>query len=236
VTAVTDAAGCTWRLGRQHAIAATGDVCLAAPGDLTVVTALSKPQSFVSIAISGTIMKQAAADLQALRRVPRWRSLQLSDVRLCRELVHYHAILERSVDRGDADSALAELVRLLFSHCVERRGGDPVNAPRASVLRARDYLEEHYQQHLAMHEVANAAGVTRYHLTRIFSAEFGVSPRAYLLHVRLARAKALLAQGASVQQVAADCGFSDQSHFTRHFRNTYGTTPVHYRDTLRAAS
>jgi AraC-like DNA-binding protein len=67
-----------------------------------------------------------------------------------------------------------------------------------------------------------------FHLNRVFSKEFGLPPHAFLTQVRVARAKALLKQGTSITQTALEVGFSDQSHFTRHFRRLVSVTPGHY--------
>jgi transcriptional regulator GlxA family with amidase domain len=58
----------------------------------------------------------------------------------------------------------------------------------------------------------------------------------YVRRLRLWRARDALDcdRDSSLSEIAADCGFADQSHFTRHFRRLFGTTPGAYR--LRAAS
>jgi AraC-like DNA-binding protein len=234
VTAVVDSSRLAWRRGRERCVAATGDVCLAGPGDLTVMTAVSAPQTLTSVLISPRLMEQFADGFGVSRRPVAWRAAQSTDPALGSRVAELGEHLRAPRATLRARVVLAEMLRMLFMRCVERRG-TPASLPasRASVWRARDYIEKSYQQQLALDDVATVAGVTRFHLTRIFAAEFGVTPRAYLLHVRLARAKALLADGVPVQQAAADTGFSDQSHFTRHFRKTYGITPVAYASAVR---
>ncbi|MFJ5369721.1 helix-turn-helix transcriptional regulator, partial [Bosea sp. CER48] len=55
------------------------------------------------------------------------------------------------------------------------------------------------------------------------------SPYNYLVMRRLDRARRMLAQSASLVDVAFACGFSDQSHLTRQFRRAYGVTPGRWR-------
>jgi AraC-like DNA-binding protein len=54
-----------------------------------------------------------------------------------------------------------------------------------------------------------------------------------VLQLRLAKAKRLLAADLPLRQIAAETGFADQSHFTRHFRKSYGVTPVQYLRAVR---
>ena len=235
VIAVVDSSRLSWRRGRERNVATSGDVCLAVPGDLTVVTDVATPQAVVSVMISPTLMEQAAEAMGVARRPLTWRSGQRTDHGLCSKLVELHAHLSELGAVVSARTSLSEVLRLLFTRCVERRGMQSAQPPLSSVARARGYIEDNYAQHVELVQIAEAAGVSRFHLTRIFAEEFGVTPRAYLLHVRLARAKALLSRGASLKRIAADTGFSDQSHFTRHFRKSYGITPTGYLGAVHRA-
>ncbi|MBK5437335.1 AraC family transcriptional regulator [Pseudomonas sp. TH32] len=95
--------------------------------------------------------------------------------------------------------------------------------------KAREYLHAHLQQDVGMDELALATGVDRFRLTRAFKSAFGLPPHAYLVQLRLARARHLLARGAQPADVATDLGFADQSHLGRWFVRAYGLTPAAYR-------
>ncbi len=77
--------------------------------------------------------------------------------------------------------------------------------------------------------MAKVAGLSKYHVWRMFAAEVGHTPHAYLLGVRIESAKVLLAEGNSVASVAAATGFCDQSHLNKHFKRVLGKTPSEYR-------
>jgi AraC-like DNA-binding protein len=68
-------------------------------------------------------------------------------------------------------------------------------------------------------------GIAASHLVRSFSREVGLPPKRYHAHVRLAFARRLLAEGRSATWVAHECGFADQSHLSRRFKQCYGITP-----------
>jgi AraC family transcriptional regulator len=100
----------------------------------------------------------------------------------------------------------------------------------AWLLDARDLLHDGLAHTLRIADIAAAVGVHPIHLARAFRSSFGVSPAAYLRRARLERALAALADNRrSIAEIALDCGFSDQSHFTRVFRRHTGLTPARYR-------
>jgi len=94
---------------------------------------------------------------------------------------------------------------------------------------ARDYLQPEVFADIGLVALAQAWGGDRCRLTRAFKAAFGLAPHAYLIQLRLAKARQLLARGESPAQVASTLRFSDQSHMGRWFRRAYQLTPADYR-------
>jgi AraC-like DNA-binding protein len=72
------------------------------------------------------------------------------------------------------------------------------------------------------------ASLSRFELIRRFRADTGMTPHAFQVNLRIARARALLAAGVTPAAVAADCGFADQSHLTRTFKRAVGVSPGRY--------
>lgn len=79
------------------------------------------------------------------------------------------------------------------------------------------------------HDLAAAAGCSRFALYRAFRAEFGMAPSDYQRLLRLRRAWRLLTRGLPPGDAAASAGFSDQAHFNRWFKRAYGITPATYQ-------
>jgi len=84
-------------------------------------------------------------------------------------------------------------------------------------------------------ELEQATGHDRWQLSRDFRALFGSSPYRYLVLRRLEKARAYLVEGLSGAEVAAACGFADQSHFGRQFRKTYGLPPMAWLNAITPA-
>jgi AraC-like DNA-binding protein len=98
--------------------------------------------------------------------------------------------------------------------------------------RAREYLHDRISQEVTLDDLGTETGLTKFHLLRAFRSRFGLPPHAYQLQQRILQAKRLLTSF-SPSYVALECGFSDQSHFTRVFRAHTGTTPGRYARQFR---
>jgi AraC family transcriptional regulator len=82
----------------------------------------------------------------------------------------------------------------------------------------------------SLKQIATKLGLTRFRLTRGFQARFGCSPSAYLRKRRIVQAVTrLTSSDRSLANIAADAGFSDQSHFCRVFKRYFGVRPTEYR-------
>jgi AraC-like DNA-binding protein len=99
----------------------------------------------------------------------------------------------------------------------------------AHLLRVKDYIRAHFRQQLTVTELAAVAGLSRTHFTRAFNAAFHTPPHVFLNAVRIAHAQRLMRLDMPLAMVAADCGFSDQSHFSRRFKGSVGASPAEWR-------
>lgn len=107
---------------------------------------------------------------------------------------------------------------------------DPVY-PRLG--RVVDHLHDHVADDVRVTELARLAELSVSQLERQFWRVFQLSPRRFLVKLRIERATALLDGDATIAAIAQDCGYADHSAFTRQFRAIVGVTPRAYRQ-LRA--
>jgi AraC family transcriptional regulator len=97
----------------------------------------------------------------------------------------------------------------------------------AAVLR---FLEENSAQPLGLTELAEAAGLSRFHFLRAFKSVTGVTPHQWLLRARLRDAARRLVAGTTpITELALDAGFQDLPNFIRSFRAEFGVSPGRYR-------
>ena len=92
----------------------------------------------------------------------------------------------------------------------------------------REYLDANCTTPVTLEDLSRIAGLSPYHLNRLFCAEVGIAPHTYQLHRRIEKSKALLLSGMPIADAALESGFSDQSHFSKFFRKITGTTPGHF--------
>jgi len=149
------------------------------------------------------------------------------------DLARATALAFRSVHDQDLrivrQTAMDDLLACLTRHMHWRRRINPDPRLPLTAQRARDYLHANLERDIGLEDLAQACGIDRFRLTRAFKAAFGIAPHAYLIQLRLARARRLLALGQTPAEVAVALGFADQSHLGRWFRRAYRLTPADYR-------
>jgi transcriptional regulator GlxA family with amidase domain len=92
------------------------------------------------------------------------------------------------------------------------------------------YVAVHLHSKINLADLAKAMQFSRCRFDRSFKASFGCSLSQYVRRMRIARAQKLMRiSGESLQQIAAESGFSDQSHFYRCFRKVIGESPAIWR-------
>lgn len=105
-----------------------------------------------------------------------------------------------------------------------------LSSPRVTL--AKNYLDSnYYNTDLNLDEVADAIGLSKYHLCREFNHLYGISPGKYLANLRLQKSCALLLQNRqhTIAEIASMVGFSNDNYFCKVFRKAFGTTPTQYR-------
>jgi AraC-like DNA-binding protein len=115
-------------------------------------------------------------------------------------------------------------------------GGPPSVRENAAIRRAREFLDGDGGERVSLRALAALAGMSPFHFHRLFRRQTGLPPHEYLIRRRLLRARALLRRGEPASGVAAETGFADQSHLTRHFKRLLGLAPAAYargRETAR---
>ena len=136
-----------------------------------------------------------------------------------------HSEEMRIVQQSTMDDLLGQLTR----HSQWRKRLPSHLQSTAVAHRARDYLHAHMGENIGLSDLARETDTDRFTLTRCFKREFHLSPHAWLIQLRLANARSMLARGEQPASVAAALGFADQSHLGRWFQRAYRLSPAYYR-------
>jgi AraC family transcriptional regulator len=111
------------------------------------------------------------------------------------------------------------------SHLPHRGGLPPLR-----LERVRHYIEKNLERGVSLKELAEVGRLSASHFARAFKQSEGLSPYDYVLQQRVRRAQQLLAgTDMPLAEIALACGFADQSHCSRRFRERVGVPPSRYR-------
>ncbi|NLI13581.1 MAG: helix-turn-helix transcriptional regulator [Peptococcaceae bacterium] len=104
-----------------------------------------------------------------------------------------------------------------------------VLSAKPNIERTIEYLHDSYRSHYSLQDVARIANMSPYHFIRLFKNQTGKTPYAYLLDIKIERAKELLrSKKYTVTEVCFLCGFNNVSHFATLFKRKVGVSPSEY--------
>jgi AraC family transcriptional regulator len=144
------------------------------------------------------------------------------------------ALLAELVDGGRNSKLYREaLATALAAHLLRKYASvSAADAPPRHMAQPRfqqvlDYIDSHLADDILLAALAQTVNVSPSHFAALFKQQTGVAPYQYILNQRVQRAKELLLRSdLTVAQVAAEVGFYDQSHLTRHMRRMLKITPA----------
>jgi AraC-type DNA-binding domain-containing proteins len=153
------------------------------------------------------------------------RPVLVTDTELGAQMTALVAQLRRPLQPIDCVVTIRPMLERLAAH------GTPTAVSRVERAATplgpiRDYLRAHLAEPITTARLAHLSGLTEWHLIRAFHREFGLPPHAYHMRLRLAAASELLMDGLGVSTAAYECGFADQSHLSRKFKEVYALTPA----------
>jgi transcriptional regulator GlxA family with amidase domain len=135
----------------------------------------------------------------------------------------------------DQEAAAVEAMTSLLRGFGSESAANNALLSRAAAARVSlyvDLLHANAGAPLNLALLAAHASVGRYQVIRDFRQVLRMNPGDYLRYVRLANARKMLRNGATLIEAAIDAGYSDHSHFSRVFKRVFGYTPTHYLDAL----
>jgi AraC-like DNA-binding protein len=213
-----------------------GGVILINPGEVHTGEAADE-NGFEMLCLYPTAvhMQTAAAELAgAHQALPMFTDVRVDHQWAAAGISALHTALAQAASALECESrfisTLAQLInRYADGHPGEQRSGKEQTA----VQRARHYIDEQFAQGVSLTQLAAHVSLSPYYLLRVFCAEVGMPPYTYLESVRIRHAQRLIEAGRPLAEVAAEVGFSSQSHLTSRFKQIIGVTPGQYAQQLR---
>ncbi len=221
--------GLWWHRGVRHRWSAGASVARFEPGDLhgDVETGPWADPVF-EVSVPAPVAARLGVDLSTPQLIVKdeaaWGALRdLRDLAWC--------------DAVPAATRAEACRRAIVAAARAPRAAPRARAPEAAWLgRVREHLENGFQRDVPLDELCEVAQLSKHHLCRSFRDHYGVPPHAFQLLVRIEHARRQLQLGHSSTRVAFDVGFTDQPHFTRHFRRALGVTPGQYARQVRGGA
>ncbi|MCW8279630.1 AraC family transcriptional regulator [Agrobacterium sp. InxBP2] len=130
---------------------------------------------------------------------------------------------------------LAEAVK---AHVACRYGGIPLTERKGGLSAkhldlATQYFVSCVDKEVVIDEIASLCGLSVGYFIRAFKRSTGLTPYQWLLDYRVRKAQDMLRQGIPLAQIALECSFADQGHFSRIFKAKFGVSPAAWRDRIR---
>lgn len=103
------------------------------------------------------------------------------------------------------------------------------------ISEIKNYIDEHYYEDIKVTMFAEKYYLSREYLMKLFKQQYGKGIHEYVQHVRMEKAKALLAEGSlKIQEISEMLGYRDKNYFSKAFRNMVKMTPSEYRQQAEA--
>ncbi|MEF3305512.1 AraC family transcriptional regulator [Paenibacillus sp. GYB003] len=218
-------------MGQTYELEA-GDSFFIFPGDLFRYTAdKDEPWLYRWIGFRGDRAEELLSGLRITRHSP-----VAKPVRHKRAAALYYQ-MERMLAEGKpgCDLRSGGLMRMLLAEYgqgeadeAESRSGkqSPIEQQVERTIR---WLTVQYSQPLSIEQISRTLGYNRTHLSKMFKQHTGMTPTQFLLKIRMERAKLLLREPLTVEQVAASVGFTDPLYFSKQFKKRFDRSPTEYR-------
>jgi AraC-like DNA-binding protein len=217
------------RVGDARLVARHGDVVLLSPGEVHDGWAQDgRGFSYRAVYPSRDLVARAVGLPPAAPGVPYFRDNVVTDPQIADGLRRAHGWLAAGRNLLDGQAALASVLKLLF----DRYGAHDPDQRRVLTGTAavpQQLLNSRLVETVRLADLARACDETPLRVLRAFRAAYGLPPHRYQLQRRVQLAQGRLQAGVELAALAAELGFSDQSHFTRVFKSVVGVTPGAYQ-------
>lgn len=220
----------------EHYAIAPGYVVTCQPGEVhTGHPGNEDIWRFRMLYLNPALAQQIAAELGYRPAAPPFLSYTvIGHPQVVRAVRAVHLNAEHHEPTLLQEVVLREMLALVLGNYSEiRLTPQSIRDESTPIVQAKACMQERYAEDLQLSDLADIAHLSKSYFIRAFRHYEGIPPYAYLVQVRLNRAKVLLRQGLPPIEVARATGFFDQSHFTRYFKRFMGVPPGHYQQAIR---
>jgi AraC-like DNA-binding protein len=200
------------------------------PGQAHACKSKDDNHSYIAICMEPKSMAALASQIhERSRAVPHFTTNLIHNKMLALKIREFFTLIESTSTVLERESVLISFLSAL----IMRYGKNPplafdCGSHDRAINDVCEFIRAQYSRDLTLSQLSEIACLSPFYLQRLFLKKTGFSPKEYLVHCRMKKARELLMQGNAIASVALETGFVDQSHFTRYFKRLVGITPGEY--------
>lgn len=138
----------------------------------------------------------------------------------------YWKFVQNNVTDGYQTSVIAYKFIMQLVKALDNPGLENRTEGSSRIENSIEYMKNNLKQQISLEDMAMAAGISKYHFSRLFNSVMGISPWDYLTKLRMEKAVYLMqTHSYKISEVAANVGYSSVNYFNKVFRKTFGTSP-----------
>jgi AraC-like DNA-binding protein len=181
-----------------------------------------------------SLMETAVFELTGQHTLPFFKEVLVDHTWATKHVSSLHKTILEGADMLECESRILWMMTQLIKRYADVGSTEQhLGQEKRAIQQARHYIDEHFAESVTLHALAQHVSLSPYYLLRAFRAEVGMPPYAYLESVRIRHTQRLIKAGLPLAEVAAEVGFSSQSHMTRQFKKIIGVTPGQYAQHIR---
>lgn len=183
---------------------------------------------------STSLMEKAVFELTGRRALPFFKEALVNHHWATNSVSSLHKAILAGAEMLECESRILWMMtRLIKLYADIGSSEGNLGKEKRAIQQVRQYIDEHFAESVTLSMLAQLVSFSPYYLLRAFQAEVGMPPYAYLESVRIQHTQQLIKAGLPLAEVAAEVGFSSQSHMTRQFKKIIGVTPGQYAQHIR---
>ena len=211
----------------------TGDLLLFNPHDNhTCEQVDDKALDWRCLNIEEGVMRRVASEITGRDELPMFTSTVVCQSDAASVLMGLHETIMAEAKDLDKEESFYFLMEQLITDYTAP-SAEVIPQVSGEIWAACDYMGHKFAETITLADLSKVSGLNKYALLRNFTRQRGITPYQYLSTIRINEAKKLLQDGVSPMETALKSGFTDQSHFTRFFKNYIGLTPKLYQGIFR---
>ncbi len=150
----------------------------------------------------------------------------LEDKKLYKEFINLCEYLFENNHILDKENILYEFFIKFFSLFLDENKDNIVDKSFEDILI---FFEKNFKENISIEELSKEFSLNPFYIIRLFKLQTNMTPHAFLLNLKINKAKEMLKKNHSIVDVALECGFFDQSHFHKNFLKIVACTPNEYK-------